>query len=225
MPNLGDIIPNFDCQSTMGDLQVHEYLGDSWGLFVSHPGDFTPVCTTELGIMAHLYPEFEARNVKVLCLSADSVDMHHQWTQDVLAQAGLDTDTLPFPILADERREISVRLGILDADFKDKAGIPLTARGTFIISPDKRIKFSANYPGALGRNFDELLRVIDAIQLIEYKQVCIPGNWTQGNECMPSPFVPPEEFENTYPKGVSVQDMPSGKEYMYYTPQPELDDN
>ncbi|EDQ88637.1 uncharacterized protein MONBRDRAFT_32821 [Monosiga brevicollis MX1] len=222
MPNLGDIFPNFECTSTRGTLRCHDYIGDGWALFLSHPGDFTPVCTSELGTLAARYDEFEKRNCKIICLSCDPVDRHLEWEKDVMAQAGLDGDELPFPIIADEKRELSVRLGILDDDFKDGFGIPLSARGTFLIDPDRHIKFIATYPGPLGRTCDELLRIIDGLQLIEYRRVCIPMDWQYGQEVMTRPDVTPEEFGTVYPKGVSVQEMPSGKEYMYFTPQPEL---
>eukprot|EP00730_Choanoeca_flexa_P005908 TRINITY_DN12048_c0_g4_i2.p1 TRINITY_DN12048_c0_g4~~TRINITY_DN12048_c0_g4_i2.p1 ORF type:complete len:157 (+),score=39.24 TRINITY_DN12048_c0_g4_i2:79-549(+) len=154
MPNLGEEIQNYDLKTTDGDFKFHDFIGDKWAILFSHPADFTPVCTTELSIVGKLVPEFEKRNCKVIALSVDNVDDHKAWSKDVCSFGGYES--LPYPIIADEKRELAVALGMLDADEKDKAGVPLTARAVFIIGPDKKVKLSLLYPATTGRNFDEV---------------------------------------------------------------------
>ena len=217
--NLGAEFPNLDVDTSSGKLKLYEYLGDKWGILFSHPSDFTPVCTTELAEVARLIPEFEKRNVKVIALSCDSVDSHKAWIKDVLAY-GKCGGELPYPIIADEKREIAVRLGMLDPVVKDKAGLPLTCRAVFIISPDRKLKLSILYPATTGRNFNEILRVVDSLQLTVNKKVATPSNWENGGECMVLPTVSAEEAKTLFPDH-KVWEVPSKKPYLRFTPQPK----
>ncbi|OPJ77131.1 peroxiredoxin-6 [Patagioenas fasciata monilis] len=219
---LGDEAPNFEAETTQGRIRFHDFLGDSWGILFSHPRDFTPVCTTELGRAAKLAPEFSKRNVKMIALSIDSVQDHLAWSKDINAYNGEQpTQELPFPIIADANRELAVKLGMLDPDEQDKDGIPLTARVVFIFGPDKKLKLSILYPATTGRNFDEILRVVDSLQLTAYKKVATPVDWKPGDSVMVVPTLPDEEAKKLFPKGVFMKDLPSGKKYLRYTPQPE----
>ncbi|XP_043085713.1 peroxiredoxin-6-like isoform X2 [Puntigrus tetrazona] len=175
---LGDVFPNFEVDSTFGRMKVHDFLGDSWGVLFSHPGDFTPVCTTELGRAAQLSPEFIRRDVKLMALSVDGVEEHQRWSQDIVAYNNTEAGSqLPFPIIADVRRELVQSLGMLDPDEKDPGGMPLSARCVFVIGPDKKLKLSILYPASTGRNFDEILRVIDSLQLTAHNRVATPVDW------------------------------------------------
>uniref|UniRef100_A0A3Q3MQP7 Peroxiredoxin-6 n=1 Tax=Mastacembelus armatus TaxID=205130 RepID=A0A3Q3MQP7_9TELE len=174
---LGDEFPNFEADTTIGRIKFHDFLGSSWGILFSHPKDFTPVCTTELARAAKISSEFKKRDVKMIALSIDSVEDHHNWSKDVMAFNSEADNALPFPIIADDKRVLSVQLGMLDPDEKDKDGMPLTARCVFVIGPDKRMKLSILYPATTGRNFDELLRVIDSLQLTAQKKVATPVDW------------------------------------------------
>ncbi|XP_072130384.1 peroxiredoxin-6 [Mobula birostris] len=219
--NLGDTFPNFEANTTEGTIKFHDWLGDSWGILFSHPADYTPVCTTELGLMAKMIPEFEKRNVKVIALSIDSVQDHLGWSQDINAYIGSKpVEKLPFPIIADEKRELAVQLGMLDPAEKSKDGLPLTARAVFVIDPDKKMKLSILYPATTGRNFDEILRVIDSLQLTACKKVATPVNWKLGGECMILPSISSEEAAQLFPKKYRTEKLPSAKEYMRFTPQP-----
>ncbi|XP_069793611.1 peroxiredoxin-6 [Narcine bancroftii] len=219
--NLGDTFPNFEAKTTQGDIKFHDWLGSSWGILFSHPADYTPVCTTELGIMTEMMPEFEKRNVKVIALSVDSIQDHQGWSQDICAYIGKKPVwELPYPIIADEKRELAVQLGMLDPDEKSKDGFPLTARAVFIIGPDKKMKLSILYPATTGRNFDEILRVIDSLQLTACKKVATPGNWKPGESCMILPNITSEEATQLFPKGFATENLPSKKNYMRFTPQP-----
>ncbi|XP_065504980.1 peroxiredoxin-6 [Caloenas nicobarica] len=196
--------------------------GQKWGILFSHPRDFTPVCTTELGRAVKLAPEFSKRNVKMIALSIDSVQDHLAWSKDINAYNGEQPkEELPFPIIADANRELAVKLGMLDPDERDKDGIPLTARVVFIFGPDKKLKLSILYPATTGRNFDEILRVVDSLQLTAYKKVATPVDWKPGESVMVVPTLPDEEAKKLFPKGVFAKDLPSGKKYLRYTPQPE----
>ncbi|KAL4634957.1 peroxiredoxin-6 [Arapaima gigas] len=218
---LGDLFPNFEAETTIGKIKFHDFLGDSWGILFSHPRDYTPVCTTELGRAAKLSPEFTKRNVKMIALSIDSVKDHLGWSKDIMAYNNeAPGSTLPYPIIADDKRELSVMLGMLDPDEKDKDGMPLTARCVFIIGPDKRLKLSILYPATTGRNFDELLRVIDSLQLTAKKRVATPVDWKPGEQVMVLPNIPEEEAAALFPSGISTKELPSGKKYLRYTPQP-----
>uniref|UniRef100_A0A3B4A4T6 Peroxiredoxin-6 n=1 Tax=Periophthalmus magnuspinnatus TaxID=409849 RepID=A0A3B4A4T6_9GOBI len=174
---LGDVFPNFEADTTIGRIKFHDFLGDSWGILFSHPKDFTPVCTTELACAAKVSDEFKKRGVKMIALSLDSVEDHYKWSKDVMAFGNAAGSPLPYPIIADEKRELSVQLGMLDPDEMDKDGMPLTARCVFVIGPDKKLKLSILYPATTGRNFDEILRVIDSLQLTAQKKVATPVDW------------------------------------------------
>ncbi|CAJ1071720.1 peroxiredoxin-6-like [Xyrichtys novacula] len=219
---LGDVFPDFEAEATTGKIKFYEFLGDSWGILFSHPKDYTPVCTTELGRAARLSSEFSKRNVKMIALSIDGLEDHHGWTQDILAYNCEESacSSLPFPIIADCKQELAVALGMLDPDEKDKNGTPLTARCVFIIGPDKRLKLSLLYPATTGRNFDEILRVVDSLQLTAGKQVATPADWKPGDCVMVSPSMSEEEAASMFPGGVYTKDLPSGKKYLRYTPRP-----
>ena len=191
---LGTIAPDFTQKSTVGALNLYEYLGDSWGVLFSHPADFTPVCTTELGTVSKYIPEFQQRNVKVLALSIDSVDAHMAWVQDI--NSTQDT-TLSYPIIADEDRTVAELYGMLHPE----ADTTLTVRSVFVIDPGKKIRLTLTYPASTGRNFDEILRVIDSLQLTEYEKVATPANWTPGQRVVIVPSVTNEEATAKYPQG------------------------
>jgi 1-Cys peroxiredoxin 6 len=220
MLNLGDEFPNFKADTTIGPIQFHEWVGDSWAIFFSHPSDFTPVCTTELGRVANLISEFEKRGVKVIALSCDSVESHKKWIQDIKSYAKHSGDGFPYPIIADENRELAVQLGMLDPVQKDKDGLPLTCRAVFVIGPGKKLRLSMLYPATTGRNFDEILRAVDSLQLTEKKKVATPADWKSGGECMVLPKLTDEEANELFPKGFFVINLPSGKPYLRITPQP-----
>ncbi|XP_036938800.1 peroxiredoxin-6-like [Acanthopagrus latus] len=219
---LGDVFPDFEAESTTGNIKLHEFLGDSWGILFSHPRDYTPVCTTELGRAARLSSEFSKRGVKMIALSVDCLQDHHGWTKDILGYNCEDpaSSSLPFPIIADCKRELAVALGMLDPDEKDKDGMPLTARCVFIIGPDKRLKLSLLYPATTGRNFDEILRVVDSLQLTAGKRVATPADWKPGECVMVPPSMSEEEAAALFPAGVYTKELPSGKKYLRYTPKP-----
>ncbi|XP_003430908.2 peroxiredoxin-6 [Ornithorhynchus anatinus] len=218
---LGDEAPNFEAETTYGPIRFHDFLGDSWGILFSHPRDFTPVCTTELGRAAKLAPEFAKRNVKMIALSIDTVQDHLAWCKDINAYNGAEpTEKLPYPIIADAKRELAVKLGMLDPDEVDKDGLPLTARVVFVFGPDKKLKLSILYPATTGRNFDEILRVIDSLQLTACKKVATPVDWKSGDSVMVIPSLPEEEAKKLFPKGVFTKELPSAKRYLRYTPQP-----
>ncbi|KAI4892560.1 hypothetical protein NFI96_024724 [Prochilodus magdalenae] len=194
---------------------------NSWGILFSHPRDFTPVCTTELACAARLSDEFKKRDVKMIALSIDSVEDHRGWSKDVMAfHPEQASSPLPFPIIADDKRELSVLLGMLDPDERDKDGMPLTARCVFVIGPDKKLKLSILYPATTGRNFTEILRVIDSLQLTAKKKVATPVDWKPGDEVMVIPSLSDEEAKKLFPAGFKTKDLPSGKKYLRYTPQP-----
>jgi 1-Cys peroxiredoxin 6 len=216
MPNLGDVMPNFKADTTGGEISFHDFIGDSWTVLFSHPADFTPVCTTELGMAHTLAPEFKKRGVKLIALSCDGVDSHNGWIKDI-QKYNCDQGAFSFPIIADPNRDIAVQLGMLDPDEKDAAGLPLTARAVFVVGPDKKLKLSILYPATTGRNFDELLRVIDSLQLTATKKVATPVNWKMGDEAMVVPSVKPEDVASIFPNGVRQVDMPSSKHYMRFT--------
>lgn len=220
MVNLGEVFLNFTADTTIGRIQFHDWLGESWGILFSHPADFTPVCTTELAQVLKMLPEFRARNVKVIALSCDSVASHNAWTADLKSYAGVNDDGFPYPIIADEGRELAVQLGMLDPNEIDANGIPLTCRAVFLIDPSKKLRMSILYPATSGRNFNEILRIIDSIQLTEKHKVATPVNWQMGGDCMVLPTLSTEAAKTLFPKGFSVTQVPSGKEYIRITPQP-----
>lgn len=199
------------------DLLLHS----RWGILFSHPRDFTPVCTTELGRAAKLAPEFAKRNVKLIALSIDSVEDHFAWSKDINAYNGAaPTEKLPFPIIDDKDRDLAILLGMLDPAEKDEKGMPVTARVVFIFGPDKKLKLSILYPATTGRNFDEILRVVDSLQLTASNPVATPVDWKKGESVMVLPTLPEEEAKQLFPKGVFTKELPSGKKYLRYTPQP-----
>ncbi|KAG8521554.1 Peroxiredoxin-6 [Galemys pyrenaicus] len=183
--------------------------------------DFTPVCTTELGRAVKLAPEFAKRNVKLIALSLDSVEDHLAWSKDINAyNCDEPTEKLPFPIIDDKNRDLAILLGMLDPAEKDEKGMPVTARGVFIFGPDKKLKLSILYPATTGRNFDELLRVVISLQLTAEKRVATPVDWKNGDSVMVLPTIPEDEAKKLFPKGVFTKELPSGKKYLRYTPQP-----
>jgi len=220
MVNLGDEFPNFEADTTCGKIKFHDWIGDSWAMLCSHPRDYTPVCTTELARLVNLVPDFQKRNVKIIALSIDSVEDHTGWGKDVMCHAAAAGDELPYPIIADPGRELAVKFGMLDPDEKDSTGMPLTCRAVFIIGPDKKLKLSILYPATTGRNFDELIRVIDSLQMTAEKKVATPVDWKHGEKCMVVPSLSNEEANKLFPKGVEIKAVPSGKEYLRFTPDP-----
>ena len=207
---LGDVAPNFTAKSTEGDINFHEWLGDSWGVLFSHPADYTPVCTTELGTVAKYKSEFEKRNVKVVALSVDGVQSHHDWIKDINET---QHTTVNFPIIADEDRKVSELYDMIHPN----ASAKFTVRSVFVIGSDKTIKLIITYPASTGRNFDELLRVIDSLQLTAYEKVATPANWQNGDDCVIVPSVTNEEIPTLFPKGYKEV-----KPYLRLTPQPNL---
>jgi thioredoxin-dependent peroxiredoxin len=191
---LGDLAPTFTAESTEGIIDFHTWLGDRWGVLFSHPKDFTPVCTTELGLLASLKPEFERRGVRVIGLSVDGLDAHREWSKDILKVTGAAPN---FPMIADHDRSVATLYGMLDQTAADTA----TVRSVFVIGPDKRIKLTLTYPASTGRNFDELLRVIDSLQLTARHQVATPVNWRQGEDVIIVPGVSDAAARERYPQG------------------------
>ena len=217
---LGDIAPDFDAKTTDGNLNFYTYLGDSWGLLFSHPGDFTPVCTTELGMVCKLQAEFFKRNVKPIGLSCDSVEDHDKWIKDIIETQGLKgMDKLSYPLIGDEDRKIAKMYGMLPAENESDGKLPLTVRSVFIINPDKKIQLILTYPASTGRNFDEIIRVIDSLQLTAYKKVATPANWKPGEEVVVVPSVTDEEAKQLFPKGIEMI-----KPYYRLTPDPSHDE-
>lgn len=205
---LGDKAPNFKAQTSEGEIDFYEFLGDSWGVLFSHPGDYTPVCTTELGRTAALKDEFEKRNVKVAALSVDSVESHYGWIKDINETQNVEVN---FPIIADENREISEAYDMIHPN----ASLTATVRSLFIIAPDKTIKLIITYPASTGRNFQEVLRVIDSLQLTAKYSVATPADWKEGEDVVITPAVKDEDVETKFPKGHTRV-----KPYLRLTPQP-----
>lgn len=216
---LGDTFPNFTAETQNGTINFHEWLGDSWGVLFSHPSDFTPVCTTELARVAKLMPEFKRLGVKVIALSCNSIESHRKWIEDIKSYGELTDDVFPYPIIEDESRNIAVMLGMLDPAEKDSQGLPLSARAVFIIDPAKKMRLSILYPATTGRNFDELLRVIESLLLTEKHKVATPVDWKKGEEVMIQPFVTEKEAETSFPS-IKTISLPSGKAYLRMVPQP-----
>lgn len=207
---LGDTAPNFKAKTSVGDIDFYEYLGNGWGVLFSHPADFTPVCTTELGATAKLKEEFTKRNVKVIALSIDSVASHLEWIKDINET---QNTTVNFPIIADENRKISEQYDFIHPN----ASATATVRSVLIIAPDKTVKLIITYPASTGRNFNEILRVIDSLQLTANYQVATPANWQQSEDVVIIPAVKDEEIEAKFPKGYKRV-----KPYLRVTPQPNL---
>lgn len=205
---LGDIAPNFQAETTHGKIDFYEWLGDSWGVLFSHPADFTPVCTTELGRTASLASEFAARNTKVLALSVDPVDSHHEWIKDINETQHTEVN---FPIIADEDKKVANLYDMMHPNATEKT----TVRSVFIIDPNKKIRLTITYPASTGRNFVELLRVLDSLQLTEYKKVATPADWKAGEDVVILPSVSNEDAGKLFPKGFKTV-----KPYLRTTPQP-----
>lgn len=205
---IGDVAPDFEQDSTEGRIKFHDFIGDKWVVLFSHPKDFTPVCTTELGYLAKLKPEFDKRNTKVIGLSVDPVDDHRRWANDIEETQGAK---LNYPLLADADRKVS---GLYDM-IHPNANDTLTVRSVFVIGPDKKVKLMLTYPASTGRNFDELLRVIDSLQLTANHKVATPVNWKQGEDCIVVPSLSDEEAKKLFPKGFKAL-----KPYLRITPQP-----
>ena len=206
---LGDQAPNFKAKTTAGEIDLYQYLGNSWGILFSHPADFTPVCTTELGKTALLQEEFQQRNVKVLALSVDPLDKHKEWVKDINETQFCQVN---FPIIADEDRKVSDLYDMIHPNASETA----TVRSLFVIGPDKKVKLMITYPASTGRNFNEVLRVIDSLQLTSQHSLATPANWQQGEDAIVVLSVSTEDAIKKFPKGVKVV-----KPYLRYTPVPD----
>ncbi|CAL7951627.1 unnamed protein product [Xylocopa violacea] len=216
---LGETFPNFEAETQIGPINFHDWLGDSWGILFSHPNDFTPVCTTELARVLKLIPEFEKLGVKIVALSCNSIDSHRKWIEDIKAYAEMNDKEFPYPIIEDETRKLATLLGMLDPAEVDSYGIPMTARAVFIIDPTKKMRLSILYPATTGRNFDEILRVIESLQLTEKYKVATPVDWKKGDQVMIQPTVSDEEAKKLY-NDIKTVTLPSGKTYLRIVPQP-----
>ncbi len=208
---LGDIVPNFTANTTEGEIDFYEYLGESWGVLFSHPADYTPVCTTELGRTALLKNEFEKRNVKVLAVSVDGIEKHLSWRKDINETQHCNVE---FPIIADEDKKVANLYDMIHPN----ASETFTVRSLFIIGPDKKLKLSLTYPASTGRNFVEVLRVIDSLQLTAKYSVATPADWKNGEKVIVVPAVSTEEAIKKFPKGLDIV-----KPYLRYTPQPDIE--
>ena len=206
---LGDTAPDFEQQSSEGPIRFHEWLGDSWGVLFSHPADFTPVCTTELGLTAKLKDEFGRRNVKVIALSVDPVDSHLGWIEDINDTQGT---TVNFPIIADADRKVSELYDMIHPN----ASATVTVRSLFVIDPARKVRLVITYPASTGRNFDEILRVIDSLQLTDHHSVATPGNWKDGDDVVIVPSLQDEAvLKEKFPQGYTAV-----RPYLRMTPQP-----
>ena len=205
---LGDEAPNFQAQTTEGDIDFHEWIGDGWAILFSHPADYTPVCTTELGYTAKLKPEFEKRGVKIIAISVDPLEDHHGGISDINET---QNTTVNFPIIADPDRAVATAYDMIHPNAAEK----FTVRSVFVIDPNKKIRLTITYPPATGRNFDEILRVVDALQLTDNHAVATPVNWKDGEDCIVVPTLSDEEAAAKFPKGFNKI-----KPYLRVTPQP-----
>lgn len=205
---LGDIAPDFTADSSVGTINLYNYLGDGWGILFSHPADFTPVCTTELGTASKFKAEFDKRNVKMLALSVDGKASHNEWIKDINET---QNTTVNFPIIADEDKKVSSLYDMIHPNADNN----LTVRSVYIIAPDKTVKLIITYPASTGRNFHELLRVIDSLQLTAYHKVATPANWNHGEDVVVSPSIPTDEARDMFTKGVEEI-----KPYLRMTPDP-----
>ncbi len=205
---LGDTVPDFTAETSEGTLSLYDYLGDGWGVLFSHPADFTPVCTTELGTVAKLKPEFDKRNTKVIGLSVDPLGSHTEWIADINETQGT---TVNFPIIADHDRAVAEAYDMIHPNADNK----VTVRSVFVIGPDKTLKITLTYPPSTGRNFDEILRVIDSLQLTAYQSVATPADWQQGDDVVILPGVSDEDAAKKFPGYTTV------KPYLRTTPQPK----
>lgn len=212
---IGDTAPNFDAETTEGRINFHQWLGDSWGVLFSHPKDFTPVCTTELGVMAHMMPEFDKRNVKIIGLSADPVDSHSRWANDIRETQGAAVN---YPMIGDSDLKVAKLYNMLPAEAVPGQRTPAdnqTVRNVFVVGPDKKIKLVLVYPMTTGRNFDEVLRVIDSLQLTAKHKVATPANWKHGQDVIIAGSVSDDDAKKVYPAGWKAP-----KPYLRIVPQP-----
>jgi len=214
---IGDTAPDFEVQTTEGKIRFHDWIGNSWAVLFSHPKDFTPVCTTELGYMAKMKPEFEKRNCKIIGLSVDPVDDHKRWLQDIQDATGYMPN---YPLIGDSELKVAQAYGMLPAEAGDSAkgrtaGDNMTVRNVFVVGPDKKIKLILVYPMSTGRNFDEILRVIDSLQLTATHQVATPVNWKSGEKVIIVPTVSDDDARKKFPGGWEAP-----KPYLRYVPQP-----
>lgn len=207
---LGDVVPDFTAETTEGTIQFYDYLGDGWGVLFSHPADYTPVCTTELGKTAALKHEFDKRHVKVLAVSVDPIDKHFGWRNDINETQHCSVD---FPIIADPDKKVATLYDMIHPN----ASETFTVRSLFIIGPDKKLKLSLTYPASTGRNFFEVLRVIDSLQLTAKYSVATPADWKQGEDVIVVPAISTEDAIKKFDKGITVI-----KPYLRYTPQPDI---
>jgi alkyl hydroperoxide reductase subunit AhpC len=213
---IGDEAPDFTANTTVGEINFHQWLGNNWGVFMSHPADFTPVCTTEIGRVARLKEEFAKRNAKVLVLSVGTkeglapLNSHTEWIKDVNETQNTNVD---FPMVEDSNKEIANTYGMIHPNANDT----LTVRSVFVIGPDKKVKLIISYPASTGRNFTEILRVIDSLQLTANYQVATPADWQNGDDCIVIPAVPTKDIPGKFPKGHKII-----KEYLRTTPQPNI---
>lgn len=207
---LGDLAPNFQAETSEGKIDFYEYLGDGWGILFSHPADYTPVCTTELGAVAKLKEEFAKRNTKVMALSVDGLESHKGWIADINETQGTEVN---FPIIADKDKKVSELYDMIHPNSNEN----FTVRSVFVIGNDKKIKLMITYPASTGRNFDELLRVLDSLQLTANYSVATPANWKHGEDVVVSPSIKTEDIPAKFPKGHKVI-----KPYLRTTPQPDL---
>ena len=205
---LGDEAPDFSAETTAGPINFHEWLGDSWGVLFSHPADFTPVCTTELGVVANIEEEFKKRGVKIIALSVNSVDDHEGWISDINETQNAN---VAFPMIADPDRKVAELYDMIHPNALDN----MTVRSVFVIGPDKKVKLTLTYPASTGRNFDEILRVIDSLQLTANYSVATPANWEDGDDCIVVPALSDEEATEKFPQGFTAV-----KPYLRVTPQP-----
>ncbi len=205
---LGDTAPDFQAETTEGPISFHAWLGDSWGILFSHPKDYTPVCTTELGYMSRIKPEFDKRGVKIIALSVDSLEDHHGWIKDINET---QSTVVNYPVISDVGNKVADLYDMIHPNELDQ----LTVRSVFVIGSDKKIKLMLTYPASTGRNFDELLRTVDSLQLTANHQVATPVNWKDGEDCIVVPALSDEEAEKKFTKGVTKI-----KPYLRYTPQP-----
>ncbi len=205
---LGDVAPDFTAETTQGTVSLHDYLGDSWGILFSHPADYTPVCTTELGGFATRKAEFDARGAKLIGVSVDSVESHHGWSADIEETQGT---ALNYPLVGDEDRTVASLYGMIHPNELDTA----TVRTVFVIGPDKKVKLTLTYPAAIGRNLDEILRVLDALQLSSAHRVATPVNWTVGDDVIIPPAIDDDQAAELFPQGFRTL-----KPYLRYTAQP-----
>lgn len=205
---LGDTAPNFDAESSLGNINFYDYLGDSWAILFSHPADYTPVCTTELGKTSQLKPEFDKRNTKVLALSVDGIDNHKGWISDINETQNTEVE---FPIIADQEKKVSELYDFIHPN----ASATLTVRSLLIIDPNKKVRLIITYPASTGRNFTEILRVLDSLQLVDGYGIATPVDWNDGEDVIIPPAVSQEDAEKKFTKGIKIV-----KPYLRYTPQP-----